>query len=98
MVATVQRAAAEPIPSEREFRNVTRVTSKSSEIALYCVWGKERSMDEEKTMATKTITSDDEVAILNVEIPDELLESTAQSGEMCAFTLGSCTGLSVCPG
>ena len=55
-------------------------------------------MDEEKTMATKTITSDDEVAILNVEIPDELLESTAQSDEMCAFTLGSCTGLSTCPG
>jgi len=55
-------------------------------------------MDEEKTMATKTIAPDDEAAILNLEIPDELLESTAQSDEMCAFTLGSCTGLSTCPG
>jgi len=55
-------------------------------------------MDEERAMATETIAPDDEIAILNVEIPDELLESTAQSGEMCAFTLGSCTGLSVCPG
>ena len=55
-------------------------------------------MDEEKTMATKTIAPDDEVAILDFEIPDELLESTAQSDGMCAFTLGSCTGLSVCPG
>jgi len=61
-------------------------------------WGEEGSSDEEKTMATKTIAPDDEAAILNVEIPDELLESTAQSDEMCAFTLGSCTGLSVCPG
>jgi len=55
------------------------------------------SQDEERTMATKTITPDDEVAILNIEIPDELLESIAQSDEMCAFTLGSCTGLSTCP-
>ena len=49
-------------------------------------------------MATKPIAPDDEVAILDVEIPDEFLESSAQSDEMCAFTLGSCTGLSVCPG
>ena len=48
-------------------------------------------------MATKTIAPDDEVAILNIEILDELLESIAQSDEMCAFTLGSCTGLSTCP-
>jgi hypothetical protein len=48
-------------------------------------------------MATKTIAPDDEVAILNIEIPDELLESTAQSDKMCAFTLGSCTGLASCP-
>jgi hypothetical protein len=48
-------------------------------------------------MATKMIAPDDEAAILNVEIPDELLESTVQSDEMCAFTLGSCTGLSTCP-
>jgi hypothetical protein len=54
-------------------------------------------MDEERTMTTKTISPDDEVAILNIEISDELLESTAQSDEMCAFTLGSCTGLDSCP-
>jgi len=48
-------------------------------------------------MANQTIAPDDEVAILNIEIPDELLESTAQSDEMCAFTLGSCTGLASCP-
>ena len=59
--------------------------------------GEERSMDEERTMTTKTISPDDEVAILNIEISDELLESTAQSDEMCAFTLGSCTGLASCP-
>ena len=53
--------------------------------------------DEERTMATKTIAPDDEAAILSIEIPDELLESTAQGDEMCAFTLGSCTGLSTCP-
>ena len=49
-------------------------------------------------MATKTISPDDEAAILNIEIADELLEATAQGDEMCAFTLGSCTGLSTCPG
>ena len=48
-------------------------------------------------MATTTISPDDEAAILNIEIADELLESTAQNHEMCAFTLGSCTGLSQCP-
>ena len=77
---------------------MTQLTSKFSESVLYCVRGEERNMDEEKTMATKTITPDDEAAILNLEIPDELLESAAQSDEMCAFTLGSCTGLSTCPG
>ena len=67
------------------------------ESVLHCNGGEEGIMDEEKTMATKTIAPDDEVAILNIEIPDALLESTAQSDEMCAFTLGSCTGLSQCP-
>jgi hypothetical protein len=44
------------------------------------------------------IFNEDEAAVLNPEIPDELLESSAQGGEVAAFTLGSCTGLSVCPG
>ena len=42
-------------------------------------------MDEDKTMATKTIAPDDEVAILDFEIPDELLESTGSKRRNVCF-------------
>ena len=54
---------------------------------------------EKKMMTNSTIASNEDEAILfEPEFSDELLESTGQQAVMCAFTLGPCTGLSVCPG
>jgi hypothetical protein len=38
-----------------------------------------------------------EEEILSYEVSDEALEAAAATGEKAAFTLGACTGLSVCP-
>ena len=71
--------------------------SSAEQVEVYIPRPARLLQDKERTMATETIAPDDEAAILKVEIPDELLESTARGDEMCAFTLGSCTGLSQCP-
>lgn len=41
-----------------------------------------------------------EEELLTYEVPDEMLETAAGTGKELAgnYTLGSCTGLSVCPG
>lgn len=39
-----------------------------------------------------------EEEILAFDVSDEALESAAAIGEKANFTLGACTGLSVCPG
>lgn len=41
------------------------------------------------------IEADEE--ILSYEVSDEALEATAGTDVNAAYTLGSCTGLSVCP-
>jgi hypothetical protein len=47
-------------------------------------------------MRNTTIDQIDE-EILSYEVSDEALE-TAAGNEKAAFTLGACSGLSVCPG
>lgn len=37
-------------------------------------------------------------SILNFEISDEALESAGDNAVAANYTLGACTGLSVCPG
>ena len=37
-------------------------------------------------------------AIFSFDVSDEALEVAAQAKEKSKFTLGSCTGLSTCPG
>ena len=49
------------------------------------------------TDATNRLDQTDE-EILSYEISDELLETTAVAANAAAYTLGFCTGLSVCPG
>jgi hypothetical protein len=39
-----------------------------------------------------------EEEILNFEVSDEALETVGDAKNQNAFTLGACTGLSVCPG
>ena len=39
-----------------------------------------------------------EEEILNFEVSDEALETAGDAKKKNAFTLGACTGLSVCPG
>jgi len=39
-----------------------------------------------------------EEEILNFEVSDEALETAGDAKKQNAFTLGACTGLSVCPG
>ncbi len=64
---------------------------------LHCA--RRGATDEEKAMPNSPLAShDDEATILEVELADEVLEATAEAGALSAFTLGSCTGLSVCPG
>jgi hypothetical protein len=46
----------------------------------------------------KNTTMGIEEEILALEVTDEALESAAGSKEKANFTLGACTGLSVCDG
>ena len=48
-------------------------------------------------MSEVTLVLDQEEEILSFEVSDEALE-TAAAGKENAFTLGACSGLSVCPG
>ena len=44
----------------------------------------------------KLVQNDD--SILNFEISDEALKSAGDNAVAANYTLGACTGLSVCPG
>jgi len=43
-------------------------------------------------------TLDEENLLLTCEVSDEALETAGGKEMTASFTLGSCTGLSVCPG
>ena len=49
-------------------------------------------------MITPVVASSDETDLFTYEISDEMLESAGSKETAAAFTLGSCTGLDVCPG
>jgi hypothetical protein len=54
---------------------------------------------KEKKMITPLVTSSNETDLLIYEVSDEALEIAAgATRERVNFTLGSCTGLSECPG
>jgi hypothetical protein len=44
------------------------------------------------------ITTKTEQEILSFDVSDEALEGAAGTTENANYTLGACTGLSVCPG
>jgi hypothetical protein len=52
---------------------------------------------KERVEAMTDIVIEAEEELLKYEVSDEALEATAGSEE-AAYTLGACTGLSVCPG
>jgi hypothetical protein len=43
-------------------------------------------------------TTSNETDVPTYEVSDEMLESAGSNETAAAFTLGSCTGLDVCPG
>jgi len=47
---------------------------------------------------TNIVLSQIEEDVLNCDIPDEAIETAAGSEAAANYTLGACTGLSVCPG
>ena len=47
---------------------------------------------------TKVELEINEDSILNYEVSDEALESAGDNVTAANYTLGACTGLSVCPG
>lgn len=47
---------------------------------------------------TKIELEQTEDSILNLDISDETLESAGDNVTAANYTLGACTGLSVCPG
>ena len=53
---------------------------------------------KEKMMITPTATTSNESDVLIYEVSDEVLETAGNDETAAAFTLGSCTGLSECPG
>jgi len=48
-------------------------------------------------MSDATLVLDQEEEILTFKVSDEALETAAGSGKENAFTLGACSGLSICP-
>jgi hypothetical protein len=53
---------------------------------------------KERVRAMADILIEAEEEILNDEISDEALETAGTEGVHAGYTLGACTGLSVCPG
>ena len=53
---------------------------------------------KEKKMIPPLATSSNETDLLTYVVSDEMLESAGSNETDAAFTLGSCTGLSECPG
>jgi len=49
-------------------------------------------------MMTPLAATSNETDLLTYEVSDETLESAGSKETAAAFTLGSCTGLSECPG
>ncbi len=45
-----------------------------------------------------TKMSSKQIDVLNFDISDEALESAGDNAVAANYTLGACTGLSVCPG
>ena len=58
---------------------------------------RKRQDTSEKKMITPAAASN-ESDLLIYEVSDELLETAGSNETAAAFTLGSCTGLSECPG
>jgi hypothetical protein len=50
-----------------------------------------------KGIYAMTLTTQKEQEILSFDVSDEVLESAAGTETSANYTLGSCTGLSVCP-
>jgi len=57
-----------------------------------------RQDTKEKEMITPLATTSNESDFLIYEVSDETLENAGSNRTAAAFTLGSCTGLSECPG
>jgi hypothetical protein len=53
--------------------------------------------DERNYAMTLTTLNQKEQEILSFDVSDEVLESAAGTEASANYTLGSCTGLSVCP-
>ena len=49
-------------------------------------------------MITPLAATSNESDLLTYEVSDEVLETAGSNETAAAFTLGSCTGLSECPG
>jgi hypothetical protein len=54
--------------------------------------------NKEKKMMSPLVTNSNETDLLAYVISDEILERAGKNETGAAFTLGSCTGLSECPG
>ena len=54
--------------------------------------------NKEKKMMSPLVTNSNETDLLAYVVSDEILESAGSNETNAAFTLGSCTGLSECPG
>jgi hypothetical protein len=52
---------------------------------------------KDETMSDSIAELENEIAVFETEASDEALEIAAGTGQENAYTLGSCTGLSVCP-
>ena len=58
----------------------------------------QRQDTKEKKMITPLAATSNEPDLLIYEVSDEVLETAGNDETAAAFTLGSCTGLSECPG
>jgi hypothetical protein len=59
---------------------------------------RKRQDTKEKKMTTPRATTSNETDLPTYEVSDEVLETAGSNETVAAFTLGSCTGLSECPG
>ena len=59
---------------------------------------RKRQDTKEKKMITPLAATSNESDLLIYEVSDEVLETAGSNKTAAAFTLGSCTGLSECPG
>jgi hypothetical protein len=55
-------------------------------------------MAKERVKAMTDVMIDAEEEVLNYEVSDEALETAGTEEAHAGYTLGACTGLSVCPG